>query len=490
MEIKHQGCCRFLKIFILGIISTCLLLLTACKKQRTEDPNIVFIIADDLGYGDLSCYGQTHFTTPNIDQIAKEGIKFTQHYAGSTVCAPSRSVLLTGLHSGHTPIRGNGNVKPEGQIPIPQQAITISQLLKDKNYATGAFGKWGLGFINNAGSPLKHGFDKFYGYYCQSLAHRYYPEYIWDNENKIELKNKGKQKIEYAPDLIHSEALKFIESNKNNKFFLFLPYTLPHAELIVPVDEILQKYRNKYLPEKEYQGSDYGDNYDKRGYCSQKESHAVFAAMISRLDKYVGEILSKLNEFDIAENTIVIFTSDNGPHLEGGADPDFFDSNGPLRGYKRDLFEGGIRVPLLAKWPRYIKAGSVCDHISAFWDILPTLAEITNINIPANTDGISFLPALLGKDNQKKHGYLYWEFHEQGGKQAVRLNNWKGIRFGVHENPDSPILLYDLNVDVCEEHDVSREHPEIVRNIEEIMINEHAQSSLFPFNYEKEKYKF
>lgn len=485
MEKKHQNRRGFLKIFNLIIVSLCLLLFTSCNRQRIEDPNIVFIIADDLGYGDLSCYGQTRFSTPNIDQIAKEGIKFTQHYAGSTVCAPSRSVLMTGLHSGHTPIRGNGNAKPEGQIPIPQATITISQLLQEKNYATGSFGKWGLGFINNEGSPLKHGFDRFFGYYCQGLAHRYYPEYIWDNVSKIELKNDGKQKIEYAPDLIHSEALKFIENNKNNKFFLFLPYTLPHAELIVPDDEILQKYRNKYLPEKEYKGNDYGDNYNNRGYCSQKESHAVFVAMISRLDKYVGEILHKLKEFGIDDNTVIIFTSDNGPHFEGGADPDFFDSNGPLRGYKRDLYEGGIRVPFLVKWPRYIKAGSVSDHISAFWDIFPTLAEITNINIPVKIDGISFLPALLGKENQKKHKYLYWEFHEQGGKQAVRLNNWKGIRFDVHDNPDSPILLYNLDNDVCEEQDVSMKHPEILRNIEEIMMSEHTPSLLFPFNYEK-----
>ncbi len=475
----------FLKIYSLVTISIVILFFTACKIQRTENPNIVLIIADDLGYGDLSCYGQTHFSTPNIDQIAKEGIMFTQHYAGSTVCAPSRSVLLTGLHSGHTPIRGNGNAEPEGQIPLPQETITISRLLQDKDYTTGAFGKWGLGFISNEGSPLKHGFNKFFGYYCQSLAHRYYPEYIWDNEKKIELKNDGKRKIEYAPDLIQSEALRFIENNKNNKFFLFLPYTLPHAELIVPEDEILQMYRDKYLPEKEYIGSDYGASYNNRGYCSQKEPHAVFAAMISRLDKYVGEILYKLKELGIDDNTIVIFTSDNGPHREGGADPDYFDSNGPLRGYKRNLFEGGIRVPFLAKWPRYITAGSVSNHTSAFWDILPTLAEITHINIPANIDGISFLPTLLGKENQKKHESLYWEFHEQGGKQAVRLNNWKGIRFGVHKNPDSPISLYNLNNDLCEERDVSLEHPEIVKNIEEIMINEHTQSSLFPFDYEK-----
>jgi arylsulfatase A-like enzyme len=483
MNSNHVNRRDFLKVASLGFAGTSLLPFYSCSRSKTDFPNIIYIIADDLGYGDLSCYGQTKYSTPNIDRLANEGKKFTQHYAGSTVCAPSRSVLMTGLHTGHTPIRGNKRVTPEGQVPLPANYLTLAQMLKDGGYVTGAFGKWGLGFIENEGSPLKRGFDKFYGYYCQSLAHRYYPLYLWENENKINLKNDGTNTIEFAADLIQNQALKFIETNKDNKFFCYLPYTIPHAELIVPEDKIIAKYRGKFLPEKVFKGRDYGEDYNPYGYCSQEESHAVFAALVDRLDIYVGEILNKLKELGIDNNTIVCFTSDNGPHKEGGADPDYFDSNGPLTGYKRDVYEGGIRVPFLVRWPANIQPGSESTHPSAFWDVLPTLAEVVGLAVPKNIDGISFLPALLGK-KQKKHDYLYWEFLEQGGKQAVRMGDWKGIRFGVQDNPNGPIQLFNLNTDIAEENDVSKKHPDIVVKIEQIMKEAHQKSDLFPFKFE------
>jgi arylsulfatase A len=477
----------FLKASCVGLMSTYLTSFLSCNNSEMDSPNIIYLIADDLGYGDLSCYGQTKFKTPNIDRLAEEGIKFTQHCAGSTVCAPSRSVLMTGMHTGHTPIRGNKRVQPEGQVPLPKEYTTVAQVLKNAGYVTGAFGKWGLGFLENEGSPLKHGFDKFYGYYCQSLAHRYYPEYLWDNETKINLENDGTRKVEFSADLIQKEALKFIETNKNNKFFCYLPYTIPHAELIVPDDDILDKYRGKFDPEKVFKGADYGENFNPYGYCSQEESHAVFAAMVSRLDNYVGEILDKLHQWGIDQSTMICFTSDNGPHREGGADPDYFDSNGPLTGYKRDVYEGGIRVPFLVRWPITGQSGVVSDHVSAFWDVLPTLAEAAKTQLSFEVDGISFLPELLGRDNQKKHEYLYWEFHEQGGKQAMRFGKWKAIRLGVQDNPDGPIQLFDLSTDLTEETDVASDFPEIVEQIAKKMEEAHQRSDLFPFEFERDQ---
>ncbi len=472
-----------------GIAGLSLFTLTGCikKKDTQQLPNIIYILADDLGYGDLSCYGQTKFSTPNIDRLAIEGMRFTQHYAGSTVCAPSRSCLMTGFHTGRTPIRGNKSVLPEGQQPLPDKALTIAEMLKQAGYLTGAFGKWGLGFKENEGSPLKQGFDQFYGYYCQSLAHRYYPEYLWDNTKKIKLRNNGDTTIDYAADLIHNEALQFIDKHCDTSFFLFLPYTIPHAELIVPDDELVEQYRGNFLPEKVYKGMDYGDNYNPRGYCSQDECHAVFAAMVTRLDKYVGEILEKVKEHGLDKNTLVIFTSDNGPHMEGGADPDYFNSNGIFKGYKRDLYEGGIRVPMLARWKNRINPGSQTNHISAFWDILPTLAEIAGTETPDTIDGISFLPTLTGKKNQHNHDYLYWEFHEQGGKQAVRMDQWKGIRMNVEKDSEGEIELYNLSVDPGEERNTAIEYPEMVTKIDSIMRIAHKPSALFPFGQEREQ---
>jgi arylsulfatase A-like enzyme len=461
--------------------------LLSCQTQPKHQtpqakPNIVYILADDLGYGDLSVYGQTHFETPNLDKMAAEGMLFTQHYAGTTVCAPSRSALMTGLHTGHTPIRGNKEWKPEGQWPIPDSTFTIAEMLKKAGYATGAFGKWGLGYVETEGRPDKQGFDEFFGYNCQRLAHNYYPGHLWDNQEKVILeKNTGDAFAQYAPELIHQRALQFIEKNKDKPFFLFYPNVIPHAELLLP-EENLAQFRGKFLPEKVYKGAEPGSPGFREGpYGSQPESHAAFAAMVTLLDKQVGEVLSKLKELGIDKNTIVMFTSDNGPHLEGGADPDYFDSNGPLKGYKRDLYEGGIREPMIAWWPGKIEAGSTNDHISAFWDVMPTIADLAGVEAPENIDGISFLPSMLQQDGQKQHDYLYWEFHEQGGRKALRKGNWKLVQYNVFDPEKTTTELFDLSKDIGEENNVAADHPEIVAEMLELMHSARVESEAFPF---------
>ena len=443
-------------------------------------PNIVYILADDLGYGDLSCYGQQKFSTPNIDRLSEQGMLFNQHYTGCTVSAPSRSSLMTGLHTGHTPIRGNKSMQPEGQWPLPADSYTIAEMLKTKGYTTGAFGKWGLGFIDTEGDPNSQGFDEFFGYNCQGLAHNYYPDHLWHNHEKILLQENDSGKAgTYSSDIIHKAALHFIESNKDKPFFLFYPTTIPHAELFAK-EEYMKKFRGKFDPEKSFKGVDDGPTFRLGPYGSQPEAHAAFAAMINELDDYVGELLTKISELGLEKNTIVIFTSDNGPHLEAGADPDFFNSNGDLRGYKRDMYEGGIRCPLIVRWPGKVKAGSTSDHLSAFWDILPTFAEITAAEKPEGIDGISFLPALLEK-KQKQHDYLYWEFHEQGGKIAVRMGNWKAVKLNVDRNPSGDIELYDLSKDIGETNNIASSNPEILRKMEGIMKEAHTPSEVFPF---------
>ena len=452
----------------------------SAKKVDTQKPNIVYILADDLGYGDLSCYGQTNFATPNIDKLAETGIKFTQHYAGCTVCAPSRSSLMTGQHTGHTFIRGNKEWKPEGQYPLEAKAVTMAEVLKKEGYATGGFGKWGLGFVGTEGDPNNQGFDEFYGYNCQRIGHNYYPYHLWHNQEKIVLKgNEGTQTGEYGPELIHKEALKFMEDNKDKPFFLYYPSIIPHAELFAP-EEYMKKYRGKFDPEKNYKGVDDGKRYKNGGYGSQPESHAAFAAMVDYLDMQVGEIVAKLKELGVYENTLIIFTSDNGPHLEGGADPDYFNSNGPLKGYKRDLYEGGIRVPMIAVWDGKIKPGQETDHISAFWDVLPTVAEITAAPTPENIDGISFLPTLLG-EKQNPHKYLYWEFHEKGGRKALRKGDWKLVSYNVKKPEKTTIELYNLVDDIGEENNVAAKHPEIVKELTKLMNSARTQSEVFSF---------
>ena len=451
-----------------------------------QKPNIVYILADDLGYGDLSCYGQKHFNTPNIDKLAKQGIQFTQHYAGCPVCAPSRSSLMTGLTSGHTPIRGNKAWKPEGQYPLPAATFTMAAMLKGAGYTTGVYGKWGLGYPGSEGDPNMQGFDDFYGYNCQTLAHNYYPDHLWHNQTRIMLEgNSGNQSKDYAPALIHQQALQFIEANEKKPFFLFYTTTIPHAELVAP-EENMKEFRGKFLPEKNYKGVDAGaENFRKGPYGSQPEVHAAFAAMVTLLDRQVGEIVAKLKELGIDKNTIIIFSSDNGPHIEGGADPDYFDSNGPLKGYKRDLYEGGMREPMIVWWQGKIAAGSKTDLISAFWDVMPTVADIAGIKAPENTDGISFLPTLLGKPGQKFHESMYWEFHENNGRQAVRKGDWKLVRYNVSIPEKITTELYNLKTDLGEENNVAAKNPEIVKELLEIMKNSRTPSNIFNFGLEK-----
>lgn len=466
------------------------LALASCSQSQKEKPlpNIIFILADDLGYGDLSCYGQQKFSTPNIDRLAQQGMLFRHHYTGCTVSAPSRSCFMTGLHTGHTPIRGNKGWKPEGQWPLPGSSFTVGEMLKAEGYVTGAFGKWGLGYIDTEGDPNSQGFDSFFGYNCQSLAHNYYPDHLWNNHEKILIPENDSSKTgSYSADLIHNAAISFMEQNRDKPFFLFYPTTIPHAELFAK-EEYMKMFRGKFEPEKIFKGTDSGPDFRLGPYGSQPEGHAAYAAMIKQLDDYVGEISQKIKDLGLENNTIVIFASDNGPHLEGGADPDYFNSNGDLRGYKRDVYEGGIRTPLLVKWPGKIKPGSVSDHISAFWDIMPTFAEITAADVPEGIDGVSFLPTLLGKvKKQKQHEYLYWEFHEQGGKVAVRMGDWKAVKRDVDRSPQGAFELYNLSIDAGETNDVASLNPEKVKKMEEITKRAHTASDIFPFANELSK---
>jgi len=458
-----------MKNFLSTLLPVIFFALYSCNRQLPEKPNIVYILADDLGYGDLSCYGQNLFSTPNIDRMASEGMRFIQHYSGSTVCAPSRSSLMTGLHTGHTQIRGNKAWQPEGQWPIADSAKTVAEALKDVGYATGAFGKWGLGFVGTEGDPNNQGFDEFFGYNCQRIAHNYYPYYLWDNSDKIVLEgNADSLEGQYAPDLIHAKVLEFIENHHDEPFFLFYPSVIPHAELKVPA-EYMDPYKNKFLPEKEYKGTDSGRYYKMGGYGSQKESHAAFVGMVDYLDQTVGEVLDKLDELGLREKTIVFFSSDNGPHMEGGADPEYFNSNGIFKGFKRDLYEGGIRVPLIVRWPGQIIEGSVSEHVSAFWDMFPTFSELAGAEQPGYLDGISLLPSLLENGQQEEHEYLYWEFHERKGRVAVLMGQWKGIRYNVNVDSLSSLELYNLETDPGEDQDVAAENPEIVLELNKIL---------------------
>lgn len=470
-------------IFLRSLVS-CLVIpwLFSCHNPVKEEhgkvqskPNIIYIMADDLGYGDIGCYGQGKIHTPNLDQLASQGIIFTQHYAGSTVCAPSRACLMTGYHTGHSVVRGNRESKPEGQYPMPDSVITVAELFKQAGYTTGATGKWGLGSPGSEGDPVNQGFDLFFGYNCQREAHFFYPQHLWRNREKVIIReNENGAKNIYSHYLIANEALKFIQENKDNPFFLYVPFTIPHAELAIP-DSLLNEYKGKF-DEIPYAGQHYG---------AQEFPRAAYAAMVTLMDYDVGRILNLLDDLQLAKKTLIIFTSDNGPHREGGNDPDYFDSNGPLRGIKRDLYEGGIRVPFIVRWPGKIKANSRSDHISAFWDFLPTACEIAEIDPPPGIDGISYLPALLGHP-QTEHEYLYWEFHEQNGKQAIRKGKWKAVRLNVSENKDSPVQLYDLSTDSCEMNNVADRFPEIVKTMEEMLISARTKDPAWPLMTKKE----
>ncbi len=426
-------------------------------------PNIVFILADDLGYGDLGCYGQAKIQTPRLDRMAAEGLRFTQCYAGSTVCAPSRSCLMTGQHTGHTRIRGND------RYPLQPEDVTVAEVLKSAGYHTALIGKWGLGDVDTPGAPTRQGFDEFFGYTDQRHAHNYYPSYLWRNEQRVPLPNGvaredpvgagvATNRLVYSPDLFTEEALKFIEANQTRPFFLYLAYTLPHANneagkegMEVPSDE---PYSRQLWP--------------------QPEKNR--AAMITRLDRDVGRVLDKLAKLNLEGRTVVFFTSDNGPHKEGGTDPQFFDSSGPLRGIKRDLTEGGIRVPMIVRWPGTIRAGRVSRQVWAFWDFLPTAARLAKAQTPDGVDGISMVPALLGRPQIKQHKFLYWEFHEGGSKQAVRMGDWKAVRLA----PGQPLELYDLRRDPGETCNVAPQHRRVVAKIERYLETARTESPLWP----------
>ena len=427
--------------------------------DSSKRPNVIYILADDLGYGDLSCYGQEKFKTPHIDALAQQGMKFTQHYSGSTVCAPSRCSLLTGLHTGHCPVRGNAELKPEGQEPMPADTYTVARFMQEAGYRTGCFGKWGLGAPGSVSEPLKMGFDRFYGYNCQRIAHCYYPAFLWnDDKREMLYGNVTNREKDYAPTFIHEKALEFVRENKDQPFFLYYAAVQPHADMVAP-KSVMKKHSGKYGKETPSEG----------GYRHQPEPRAAFAAMVELLDNYVGDIMAELEAQGIADNTLVIFSSDNGPHVEGGHDPKYFNSNGDYRGFKRDLYDGGTRVPMIASWPGKIKAGTTSDLLSAFWDFMPTMADVTGQPLEVPTDGISMLPTLLGTPGQKQHKFLYWEFAERGGRVAIRMGKWKGVRYNARANPDSPLELYDLSADVGEVLDVASANPEVVSQMRNLM---------------------
>jgi arylsulfatase len=471
-------------------------------------PNIIYILADDLGYGDLSCYGQQIIETPNIDQMASEGMRFTQHYSGAPVCAPARCMLLTGKHSGHAFVRGNdewrdrGDVwnfeamfkdpKLEGQRPLPSEEVTIAELLKEGGYTTGCVGKWGLGAPETEGLPNRQGFDFFYGYNCQRQAHTFYPLHLWKNEERVLLNNKmvapntglaegadpndpvsytDFRLNDYSAELMHKEALDFIKVNKDHSFFLYYASPIPHVPLQAP-QKWVDYYREKIGPEDPYVGD--------KGYFPCQYPRATYAAMISYLDEQVGDIIKQLKAMDLDENTLIVFSSDNGPTYTGGADTEFFNSARPFKttyGWGKGFVnEGGIRVPMIAKWPGHIQANSASDLISCFIDILPTFCDVAGIETPGNIDGLTFLPTLLGQNTQVAHEYLYWEFPEYDGQQAVRIDNYKAIRKDIQKG-NLDVELYDLSKDIQEQHNIASEHPEIMEKIKSIMIKEHTPAS-------------
>ncbi len=441
----------------LGAMTAAAALPIQATNANQAKPNIIFILADDLGYGDLGCYGQRFIKTPNLDRMATEGMRFTDHYAGSTVCAPSRATVMLGKHTGS--LRTNG----QNQVLQPQDK-TVAEYLKQAGYKTACIGKWGLGEEDTTGFPLKQGFDYFFGYLNQVHAHNYYPDYLWRNREKVKLNNeivisdKGYSKgvggaavkrVDYSHDLFTQEALRFVEETKNEPFFLYLPYTIPHANN----EHWLIDTHGMEVP-------DYGIYKDK----DWPEPQKGHAAMISRMDRDIGELFNKLKQLRLDDNTLVIFSSDNGPHQEGMADPLFFNSAGKVRGTKRDLYEGGIRAPMIARWPGKIKAGTTSSHPSVFYDFLPTVCDLVNVE-HEQVDGVSYLPELMG-ETQSKHEALYWEFPEQGGKQALRWNHWKAVRLNVAAKPDAPLELYNLDKDIREKNNIAALHPGIVKTME------------------------
>lgn len=503
----------------ISLISSTLLLFTLSANGQKKDskPNIIFILCDDMGYGDLGCYGQPFIRTPHIDAMASEGMRFTQAYAGSPVSAPSRASFMTGQHTGHCEVRGNkeywgnspiimyGNNKEYsvvGQHPYDPDHVILPEIMKDNGYTTGMFGKWAGGYEGSCSTPDKRGIDEYYGYICQFQAHLYYPNFlnryskalgdtgvvriVMDENIKYPMYGPEYQKrSQYSADMIHEKAMEWLDQQDTKQpFFGIFTYTLPHAELVQPEDSILNEYKAKFDPDKVYKGSE-GSRYN-----AITHTHAQFAAMITRLDYYVGEVLKKLKEKGLDENTLVIFSSDNGSHEEGGADPTFFGRDGKLRGLKRQCHEGGIRIPFIARWPGHVPAGKVNDHICAFYDLMPTFCDVAGIKNYEKKyrnkekevdyfDGISFAPTLLGKKKQKQHDFLYWEFNETN-QIAVRMDDWKLI-----VKKGKP-FLYNLKTDIHEDNDVALQHPDIVEKLKKVIFEQRIPNPYFSVTLPKQ----
>lgn len=442
----------------------------SADDDRTErPPNIIFILVDDLGYGDLGSYGQEILQTPNLDQMAREGMRFTQVYSGAAVCAPSRSALMTGQHTGHTRIRDNRSRSLDGPTHPPLEAgdVVLPELLQGAGYTTGMFGKWGLGHEGTTGAPGEKGFDAFFGGLDQKRVHSHYLPWLWKNETKVEYPdNHFSHGSDYNNDLFVEEAFSFIEKNKDDPFFLYLPLTVPHADLTVPAED-MEPYIGKF-PETPY-------TFDH--YAKQEHPKAAFAGIVTRIDRYVGDLFKLLSDLNLDENTIVFFTSDNGPSPEGGHDPEFFNSSGPFRGGKGELWEGGIRVPMIVRWPGTVPEGAVNDHVWTFWDVLPTLADLTKTQTPEDIDGVSVLDTLLDEDQADEPRFLYWERNElRAFIQAGRRGDWKIIRFGTEQ----PIELYNLKDDPGETKNVAADYPEIAAELTELMENARTTSPYYP----------
>lgn len=449
------------------------------QDRASGKPNIIYILVDDMGYGDLSCYGQQTLSTPNIDRLARQGMMFTRHYSGSTVCGPSRASLLTGKHTGHTSVRGN---QPSGQL-LQDEEVTIAEALKSAGYVTGLVGKWGVGHPPPHNDPELNGFDHAFGYLNMWHAHNFYPEFLYRNGEKEFIEGNvvdssynyakyhpngmpegtgvAKEKAQHTHPLFEQDALRFIDDYQDTTFFLYLALNIPHTN-----------NEAGYFLNDGMEVPSYGQYADQDWPNPEKG----FAAMIDLIDQSVGHIMERLKKYGLDENTLVIFTSDNGPHQEGGHKADFFDSNGPLRGTKRDLYEGGIRMPTIAHWPGKVAAGSQSDHISAFWDVLPTFCDIADVDPPAGIDGISFLPTLLGQDEaQQQHDYLYWEFYEAGGKQAVLQGDWKLVKLNLRDDTQAVVTeLYNIKDDLAETNNIASEHPDKVAELEALLEQAHT----------------
>ncbi len=487
---------KFNKSLIIIFLFLDTFIAAAQQKKRDTLPNIIYVYADDLGYGEIEAYGQLKIKTPNLNRLRKEGIKFTNHYTSAPVCAPARAMLMTGKHAGHSYIRGNYELGgfPDsleaGQMPLPEGTYTIPKMLKKAGYTTGMAGKWGLGMNNTTGSPLRQGFDFYVGYLDQKQAHNFYPTHLWLNDKKLHLNNPvidvhrqlDSNKVadkdfdyfignEYSGDVMTKYALEFIDKNKNQPFFLYMPYSQPHASLQAPA-EYIKQYIGKFKGEKPY--------YGQQNYASSKYPLSTYAAMITYLDAQIGKVMDKVKELGLDDNTIIMFSSDNGTTFNGGVKADFFNSVAGLRGLKMDVFEGGIREPFLARWPGKIKAGTATDLISIQFDLMATLAELTGQDA-GNTDGISFLPTLLGDTpKQQKHEYIYWEYPEKGGQLAIRIGDWKGVKVQINKKgyKGAQWMLFNLKDDRNETRNLAAHHPEMLKRFDEIVKKEHQPSHI------------